>query len=126
MHFFLLDQSDVIKIHHAVIGPHELQGLAADKSLSAVLARLQNRIDYGFLTDVFQYAACAGVFTAKGHCFHDANKRTAAALTHLLLCAHDLSPQFTNTDLGKRIILAVEGTLSEESLAQQLRQACNS
>ena len=124
MHFFTLDESDVVEIHDAIIGANELQGLAADKSLAGVLARLQNRLDYGFITDVYQYASCAGVFIAKGHCFNDANKRTAAAAVHLVLCAHELSPQFTNTDLGKWIVQSVEGGLSNEALADLLRQSC--
>ncbi|MBU3625865.1 type II toxin-antitoxin system death-on-curing family toxin [Polynucleobacter sp. JS-Safj-400b-B2] len=125
MQFFTLNESDVIEMHDAIIGSHELQGLAADKSLAGVLARLQNRLDYGFITDVFQYAACAGVFIAKGHCFNDANKRTAAAAVHLILCVHELSPQFENTDLGKWIVQTVEGSLSDEALADLLRQSCS-
>lgn len=125
MQFFALDESDVIEIHNAIIGANELQGLAADKSLAGVLARLQNRLDYGFIADVFQYAACAGAFIAKGHCFNDANKRTAATVVHLILCAHELSPQFDDIDLGKWMVQSVEGNLSEEALASLLRQSCS-
>ena len=124
MHFFTLDESDVVEIHDNVIGSKELQGLAVNKSLSAVLARLQNRLDYGFVADIFHYAACAGAFIAEGHCFNDANKRTAAAVVHLILRAHNLSPKFTNTDLGKWIVLSVEDNLSEDQFAELLRQSC--
>ena len=123
MHFFTLDESDVIEIHELVIAANELQGLAANKSLASVLARLQNRLDYGFIVDVFHYAACAGMFIAKSHCFNDANKRTAAAV-HLILTVHDRSPQFLSTDLGIWIIRTVEGGLSEDGLADLLRQSC--
>lgn len=107
-----------------IFGTNELQGLAAEKSLAGTLARLQNRLNYGFITDIFQYAACAGIFIAKGHCFNDANKRTAAAATHLILVAHQMTPQFTDIDLGKWIVQSVEGTLSEEALAELLRKSC--
>jgi death-on-curing protein len=124
MHFFTLDESDVIEIHESVIAVNELQGLAVNKSLASVLARLQNRLDYGFIVDVFHYAACAGIFIAKGHCFNDANKRTAAAVVHLILKVHDLEPQFPNMDLGIWIIRTVEGKLSEDTLADLLRRSC--
>jgi death on curing protein len=124
VHFFTLDESDVIEIHESVIAINELQGLAVNKSLASVLARLQNRLDYGFIVDVFHYAACAGIFIAKGHCFNDANKRTAAAAVHLILKVHDLEPQFPNMDLGIWIIRTVEGKLSEDTLADLLRQSC--
>ena len=124
MHFFTLDESDVIEIHESVIAVNELQGLAVNKSLASVLARLQNRLDYGFIVDVFHYAACAGIFIAKGHCFNDANKRTAAAVVHLILKVHDLEPQFPNMDLGIWIIRTVEGKLSEDTLDDLLRQSC--
>ncbi len=125
MHFFLLDESDLNAIHDVVIGPNELQGLAADKSISAVLARLQNRLEYGFISDVHQYAACAGMFVAKAHCFNDANKRTAAAVMHLILLAHDLTPNFSSTDLGSWIVHLVEGGITEDALANLLKQSCN-
>jgi death-on-curing protein len=58
VHYFTLDESDLIEIHDNVIEPNEIQGLAMNKSLSAVLARLQNRLDFGLISDVFHYAAC--------------------------------------------------------------------
>ncbi|SMC30460.1 type II toxin-antitoxin system death-on-curing family toxin [Polynucleobacter kasalickyi] len=124
MHFHLLDESDLVEIHDSVIGSHELQGLAVDKSLSGVLARLQNRINYGLMNDVFQYAACAGIFIAKAHCFNDANKRTAAAVVHLILLTHNYSPNFDNNDLGKWIVLVVNDALDEGQFAEFLRQTC--
>ena len=124
MHFNLLDESDVIEIHDSVIGPNELQGLAGDKSLSGVLSRLQNRIDYGLMNDVFQYAACAGLFIAKAHCFNDANKRTAAAIVHLILLTHNYSPKFDDYELGKWIVLIIKDNLDEEKFTEFLRQSC--
>ena len=126
MHYLTLDESDLIEIHDNVIEPNEIQGLALNKSLSAVLARLQNRLDFGLITDVFHYAACMGIFIAKAHCFNDANKRTAAAALHLILLAHECKPQFKNTDLGDWIIQSVVNQISEEDLATLLRSACES
>ena len=126
MHYLTLDESDLIEIHKNVIEPNEIQGLAMNKSLSAVLARLQNRLDFGLITDVFHYAACMGIFIAKAHCFNDANKRTAAAVLHLILIAHECKPKIENTDLGDWIVKSVVNELSEEDLAGLLRTVCES
>jgi death-on-curing protein len=126
VHYLTLDESDLIEIHKNVIEPNEIQGLAMNKSLSAVLARLQNRLDFGLITDVFHYAACMGIFIAKAHCFNDANKRTAAAALHLILIAHECKPKIENTDLGDWIVKSVVNELSEEDLAGLLRTVCES
>ena len=126
MHYLTLDESDLIEIHKNVIEPNEIQGLAMNKSLSAVLARLQNRLDFGLITDVFHYAACMGIFIAKAHCFNDANKRTAAAALHLILIAHECKPKIENTDLGDWIVKSVVNELAEEDLAGLLRTVCES
>ena len=126
MHYLTLDESDLIEIHDNVIGSHEIQGLAMNKSLSAVLARLHNRLDFGLISDVFHYAACMGIFIAKAHCFNDANKRTAAAALHLILMAHQCKPKFENTDLGDWIVQSVVNEITEEDLAALLRSACES
>ncbi len=126
MHYFTLDGSDLIEIHDSVIEPYEIQGLATNKSLSAVLARLRNRLDFGLISDVFHYAACMGIFIAKAHCFNDANKRTGAAALHLILMAHQCKPRFKNTDLGDWIIQSVVNEITEEDLTALLRSACES
>jgi len=126
VHYLTLDESDLIEIHDNVIEPNEIQGLALNKSLSAVLARLQNRLDFGLITDVFHHAACMGIFIAKAHCFNDAIKRTAAAALHLILLAHEYKPQFRSTELGDWIIQSVVNQISEEDLAALLRSACES
>jgi death-on-curing protein len=113
-----------VEIHDSVIGPNELQGLDGDKSLTSVLARLQNRIQYGLMSDVFQSAACTGIFIAKAHCFNDANKRTAVTLVHLILLIHYYSPKFDNEDLGKWIVRIVNDDLDEGQFAELLRRCC--
>ena len=66
--YIILSAEQVIALHDGIIGSHELQGLAKDKSLEAVLDRVHNRLKYGFITDVFDLAACYATFVAKGHC----------------------------------------------------------
>ena len=73
----LLSAESVLFIHEQVINPHELQGLAGNKSLDAVMARVENRIQYGMIADSYDLAACYAVVIGTGHVFNDANKRTA-------------------------------------------------
>lgn len=119
--FFVIDVENVILIHDAVIGDKELQGLAKDKSLEATLGRVHNRLQYGFISDVFDLAACYAAFLAKAHCFNDANKRTAAAVLFFILDANKVESDFPGFDLGDWIIDIASDKKSEIELAQWLR-----
>ena len=111
----------IIAIHDSIIGTHELQGLAKDKSLEAVLARVHNRLQYGFISDAYDLAACYATFIAKGHCFNDANKRTAAAVLFLVLKVNNISARFPDNSLGNWIISVAIDKKSEIELSAWLR-----
>ena len=81
MTYVLLSPDLVVKIHDSALNPGELAGMALDKSLEGALARVDNRLVYGMIEDVFDLAAAYCVAVATGHVFNDANKRTA----HLVL-----------------------------------------
>lgn len=119
--FNILSATQVIAIHDSIIGANELQGLAKDKSLDAVLARVHNRLQYGFISDCCDLAACYATFIAKGHCFNDANKRTAAATLFLILKRNDISIKFAEITLGNWIIEVATDKKSEIELAAWLR-----
>lgn len=119
--FIVVDVESVLLIHDAVIGKHELQGIARDKSLEATLERVHNRLKYGFISDAFDLAACYATFIAKAHCFNDANKRTAAALLFFTLDAHDVGIKFSGFELGDWIIEVASDKKSEMELANWLR-----
>ncbi len=53
----LLTTTEVIAIHDAVLNPGELEGLAGSKSLEGALSRIDFRITYGVIQDVFDLAA---------------------------------------------------------------------
>ncbi|MBU3638565.1 type II toxin-antitoxin system death-on-curing family toxin [Polynucleobacter sp. AP-RePozz3-80-G7] len=116
-----MDLDNVILIHDAVIGDKELQGLAKDKSLEATIGRIHNRLQYGFISDVFDLAACYATFLAKAHCFNDANKRTAAATLFFILDANKVEINFPGFALGDWIIDIASDKKSEIELAQWLR-----
>ena len=119
--FVVIDVENVILIHDAVIGDKELQGFVKDKSLVATLGRIHNRLQYGFISDVFDLAACYAVFLAKAHCFNDANKRTAAATLFFILNTNKVEINFPDFALGDWIIDVASDKKSEIELAQWLR-----
>jgi len=109
-------------MHDHIIGPHELQGLAKDKSLEAVLNRVHNRLQYGFISDVFNLAACYASFVARGRCFNDANKRTAATVLFFMLTANGVEIKFDGVLLGEWIIDVATDRQSEVEFASWLRK----
>ena len=119
--FVVIDIENVILIHDAVIGKKELRGLAKDKSLEATLERVYNRLQYGFISDVFDLAACYETFIAKGHCFNDANKRTSAAVLFFILNENGIEIDFPSLDLGDWIIAISSDKKTEIELAGWLR-----
>ena len=121
MQFVIVKAAYVITLHEHIIGANELQGLAKDKSLDAVLERVHNRLQYGFITDAYDLAACYATFIAKGHCFNDANKRTAAATLFLTLKLNNIEMQFSDLSLGDWIVNIAADKKTEVELTAWLR-----
>lgn len=120
-----LSAQDVVQIHDAVIGAHELQGLAGDKSVDAVIARIENRIHYGMIEDVYELAACYATYIAVGYAFNDANKRTAYAAMRVCLQINDIKTDLGSAvEVGDMIIRAAQRLTDEKELAQWLRRRC--
>ena len=122
MTFVLLDASLVERIHDHVLNPGELPGRARDKSLEGTLARVENRLTYGMIADAFDLAACYGVVIAQGHCFNDANKRTAFRAMQVCLVLNGVQMRFETEETGQIIIRAAQRLLDEGELAEWLRQ----
>lgn len=123
--YVVLTVEQVIALHDAIIGPHELQGLAKDKSLEAVLGRVHNRLQYGFVSDIYDLAACYAAFITKGHCFNDANKRTATTVAFFILTIHQVEINFSDISLGQWIVDIAKDKKSEADLAAWLRTQAN-
>lgn len=84
----ILTIDDVINIHDTILNTERgLQGYHGDNALGGALGRIESQIIYGGLDDVFEVAAWYVESISRGHCFADANKRTAlvSALTYLEL-----------------------------------------
>ena len=51
-----ISATDVVEIHDLVISPNELQELAKNKLVEAIMARIDNRISYGMIRGVYEQA----------------------------------------------------------------------
>src|SRR3989344_5195578 len=122
MEWQLFTTAEVIEFHDQVITVSELQGLAVGKSLDGALGRIEHRIQYGVITDVFDLAATYAMALAQGHVFNDGNKRTAYACMNLCLIKHGIRIAFEIKAIGEIIIKVTEGHMDERELAEWLRK----
>ncbi len=122
MQFILLSAHEVIQIHDSVINSGELQGLAAGKLLEGALSRIENRITYGLIRDIFDLSATYALVLAQGHVFNDANKRTAYASMEYSLHLNGVRIEFDTIELGDLVIKLAQGFMSEVEFADWLRK----
>lgn len=122
MSFILLSEAVVDHIHDTVLNPGELTGRAVDKSLERTLSRVDNRLAYGMIEDVFELAATYALVIAQGQCFNDANKRTAFRSMQVWLHLNGVHLRYPALETGDLIIRAAQGQLDEADLARWLRQ----
>ncbi len=122
MELLLINREAVQALHDAVLNPNELAGLAGDKSLDAVMGRVENRLTYGLIEDVFDLAATYAVVLAVGHVFNDGNKRTAFTVMDICLVQNGVVPRYEVIEAADMIIRAAQQMLDEKELAQWLRR----
>jgi death-on-curing protein len=116
-----LDEDLVEAIHDQVLNPGELPGRARDRSLSGALARVENRLAYGLIEDVFDLAAMYAVAVATGHCFNDANKRTAFQAMDTCLDLNGVQITWDVAEAGPLMVEVGQGRVGEAALAGWLR-----
>jgi death-on-curing protein len=117
----LLTAAEVIVIHDMVLNPGELAGLAKDVSLDGALARVDFRVHYNMIADVYELAAMYAVAISQAHAFRDANKRTAHAAMKLVLKIHGIHLVLPAEEIGDIIIKTAQGHLDEVELSAWLR-----
>ena len=122
MSFLLLSVDHIIAIHDEVLEPNELQGMAGDKSLEGALSRVENRLNYGLVEDIYSLAASYAVAVSQAHCFHDGNKRTAFQVMDLILDLNGINVTWDVEVVGQKIVLLSQSKLDEADLAQWLRR----
>ncbi|WBU52182.1 type II toxin-antitoxin system death-on-curing family toxin [Paracoccus sp. SCSIO 75233] len=120
---WLLPSADMVEmIHDTVLNQGELTGMARDKSLSGALARVENRLAYGMIDNVFALAAAYAMAISQGHCFNDANKRTAYRVMQIVLDMNGAAePDVTEDVMGQKIIALAQGKIDDGDLADWLR-----
>ena len=121
MNFRLMSPGLVEAIHDAVLNPGELTGRAQDKSLEAALARVDNRLAYGMIEDIFDLAASYAMAVSRDHCFNDGNKRTAHQTMDTCLALNGVDIAWHAEDVGPMIIRCAQGLVEEGDLAEWLR-----
>lgn len=122
MSFRILTAALVEMIHDQVLNPGELPGKALDKSLEGALARVENRLAYGMIVDAYDLAAAYAVAIAQGHCFNDANKRTAHQAMDVCLDLNGIQITWVVPQIGPIIIRAAQRLMDEGELAEWLRR----
>lgn len=118
---FTLTVEIVVAIHDEVLNAGELPGRALDKSLEGALARVDNRLAYGLVGDVFDLAAAYAAAISRGPCFNDGNKRTAFRAMNAALMLNGIQFDWTADEVGQIIILVARGRMDEGALADWLR-----
>lgn len=121
MSFLLLSAEQIETLHDLVLNPGELPGRALDKSLEGALARVDNRLVYGMIEDVFDLAAAYAEAIAQGHCFNDANKRTAYRAMIVCLRLNGVTLTHDTEDVGQRIIRLAQRLDDAGDMAEWLR-----
>ena len=122
MTFVLLTPGLVEAIHDSVLNPGERPRRAPGKSLESALARVDNRLAYDMIGDVFDLAAAYAVAIARGPCFDDGNKRTAFRTMNAVLALNGIQIDWDTVETGDVIIRAAQGHLDEGELAHWLRR----
>lgn len=113
----------VLAMHRRQVAEHGgAEGVRDPGLLESALARPQNLVAYEPATDIARLAAAYAFGIAKNHPFVDGNKRISlvACRTFLLLNGYQLDA--SPADKYLTFLSLAEGTLSEEDLAQWLRE----
>jgi len=122
MNFLLLSVDHIIAIHDEVLELHELQGMAGDKSLEGAISRVDNRLKYGLIEDIYSLAASYATAISQAHCFNDGNKRTAFQVMDIILDLNGINAIWDVEEVGQKIVLLSQSKIDEADLAQWLRR----
>jgi death-on-curing protein len=85
------------------------------------LGRVDNRLAYGLIGDVFDLAAAYAAAISQGHCFNDGNKRTAFDAMNFCLELNGVVLDWPLPDIGDLIIALAQRRIDEPDLADWLR-----
>lgn len=119
IHF--LTTKDVISIHDRMISAYGgLEGYSDVGRVESMVTRILNRHVYEGENDVYLLAAAYLLAIARGHCFNDANKRTAFASSVLFLRRNGVLVHFAK-EHEELTVRAAKGELDVWAIADLLR-----
>ena len=110
-------------VHNDQLREHGgLPGIRDENVLESALARPQQKWHYADRTDVPTLAAADAFGLVKNHPYRDGNKRIGflAMVTFLGMNGHQL--EATDAEVVAEILALADGTVSEEALADWIRQ----
>ncbi|ATO33403.1 type II toxin-antitoxin system death-on-curing family toxin [Dickeya dianthicola] len=114
---------DVIAFHDRILQVLPgVAGMADPSRAEALIYRVQNRLYYEDMTDLFELAATYWVTVARGHIFNDGNKRTAFFVTMVFLRRNGVLIADNDNSLEELTVKAATGECQVSELAEQLRQ----
>jgi death on curing protein len=117
-----LDADIALAIHDRQIAEHgDGSGVRNLALLDSALARPVNRWNYGE-DDPAALAAAYAFVIARNHPFVDGNKRTSWVLARLFLAINKHTLAFDKENARRTMIALAAGELSEEELADWLRE----
>ncbi|MBU9809901.1 type II toxin-antitoxin system death-on-curing family toxin [Rahnella sp. SL6] len=120
---YFLSSKDIISIHERMIAAYGgLAGYADPGRIDSMATRILNRHIYEGENDIYVLAAAYLLAIARGHCFNDANKRTAFASTVLFLRRNGISLRFS-PDHEELTVAAAQGNLDVWHIAGILKQS---
>jgi len=118
-----LSRTVVDAIHTDQVREHGgLPGVRDEHLLESALARPQQKWRYADRTDMPTLAAAYAFGLIQNHPYRDGNKRIGflAVVTFLGINGHDFSA--TDTDVVSEFLALADGSISEEGLANWIRQ----
>ena len=110
-------------IHNEQLREHGgLSGIRNENVLESALARPRQKWHYAGRADMAMLAAAYAFGLVRNHPYRDGNKRIGflAMVTFLGMNGHDLSA--TDAEVVAEILALADGTVSEEALADWIRQ----
>ena len=114
---------EVIAFHERILQRLPgVTGMPDPGRAEALIYRVQNRAHYEGVTDVYELAATYWVAIARGHIFHDGNKRTAFFVTMTFLYRNGIQIRDNDNTLENLTVDAATGHKTVDQLAQHLRE----
>ncbi|PMS91963.1 type II toxin-antitoxin system death-on-curing family toxin [Vibrio parahaemolyticus] len=108
---------DVIAIHDALLETEKgAHGYYGDDRLGGALGRVDNQVMYQGIDDIFDIASWYVEVIARGHCFVDANKRTALSAALSFFEWNDVSIS-EDERLGYAVESLVKREINRDDLA---------